>query len=241
MIERKFINQNINEFQIKEFIISTIRNAGHSKTQLKKTPMGDKVVVDVARPGLIVGQKGQNIKLLTTQLKKRFNLKNPQIEINEVKNVNLDAQIVADRIASALERFGSQRFKGIMHKAVEHITSSGALGAEILLSGKIPSSRAKTWRVYSGYLKKCGDIAISKVKSAQSQALLKTGIVGIKVKIMTPDTFLPDKIKIFDEEQQTIVEEIKPKVEKKRKPTKKKATKRKTTKKKTTKKTDGKK
>ncbi len=237
MIERKFVKQNINEFQIKEFIISTIRNAGHSKTQLKKTPMGDKVVIDVARPGLIVGQKGQNIKALTVQLKKKFGLKNPQIEINEVANINLDAQIVADRIASALERFGSQRFKGIMHKALEHTLSSGALGAEILLSGKIPSSRAKTWRVYSGYLKKCGDIAITDVKSAQSQALLKTGIVGIKVKIMTPDTVLPDKIKILDEPI-TVIEEIKEKPKKttKRKTTKKKTTKRKTTKKKVEKK-----
>ncbi|MBD3361951.1 30S ribosomal protein S3, partial [Candidatus Woesearchaeota archaeon] len=124
---------------------------------------------------------------------------NPQIEISEVENPNLDAQIVAERIASTLERFGLQKFKGIGHKTLNDVMNSGAMGIEIVISGKIPSSRAKSWRFYRGYLKKSGDIALSDVRTAHATALIKTGSVGIKVSIMPGDIKLPDNIKISKE------------------------------------------
>lgn len=213
MIERQFVNQNLKEFQIQEYISQTLGKVGHSHTKLQKTPLGEKIIVYASRPGLVVGRKGTNIKKLTTTLKKRFGLENPQIEINEVENINLDAQIIAERIVNSLEKFGTQRFKGVGHKSIQDVMNAGALGVEILISGKVPSSRAKTWRFYNGYLKKCGDVADSKVKIAESQALLKTGVVGIKVKIMLPETQLPDKIiKLGDEiEEEEIKEESKKK------------------------------
>jgi len=206
MIERAFVKQNKIEFQIQEFITNSLKNVGHSHTKLQKTPLGEKIVIFASRPGLIVGREGSNIKKLTIDLKKRFKLENPQIEINEVENINLDARIVAERIASDLERFGTSRFKGIGHKVMQDVMNAKALGIEILMSGKIPSSRAKKWRFYRGYLKKCGDIALTGVDKAYTKAQLKTGIVGIQVRIMPPGTKLPDKIELI-EEQEEITEE----------------------------------
>ena len=93
--------------------------------------------------------------------------------MSEVEQVNLDANIVAERIASTLERFGAGRFKGIGHKVMEDVMNAGALGIEVLISGKVPSTRAKRWRFYTGYLKKCGDTAISGVKKSIVYAKLK--------------------------------------------------------------------
>ncbi len=213
MIERKFIQENKKEFLVEEFIRQNLKGVGHSMTKVRKTPLGEKIVVYSSRPGLVVGRGGANIKKLTKQLKTRFKFENPQIEISEVENLNLDPQIVAERIANSLERFGAKKFKGIMHKTLTDVMRSGAKGVEILLSGKIPSSRAKTWRVYQGYLKKCGDVAVTGVKSAQMQALLKTGSVGIKVKIMPPDLILPDSVKLIDTEE-PVFEEVKEKPKK---------------------------
>jgi len=207
MIERKFVAQKIKEFQIEEYITETLHNVGHSHTKMIKTPLGEKIVIYTSRPGLIVGRRGQNIKQLTKTLKKRFDLENPQIEISEVENPNLDANIVAEKIVDALERFGSQKFKAIGHKIMTDVMRSGALGIEIVVSGKVPSARAKSWRFYQGYLKKCGDISNS-VRKSNLQAQLKTGIIGIKVSIMPPDIKLPDDIEIVDSKQ-AIVEEIK--------------------------------
>lgn len=194
MIVDKVVAQKVKEFQIEEFIRDSLRKLGVSGAKLHMTPLGEKVVIYAAKPGLVVGRKGQSIKKLTHALKKRFNLENPQIEIAELEYPNLDPVIIAERIANSLERFGSQRFKGIGHKALEDVMGAGALGIEVLLSGKIPSARAKRWRFYQGYLKKSGDIAITGVKIAYTAAQLKTGTIGIQVRIMPPTTILPDKI-----------------------------------------------
>jgi small subunit ribosomal protein S3 len=231
MIEREFVTQKTKEYYIQKYIEQKLDKVGISSIQLKKIPLGEKIIIETSRPSLIVGSKGSNIKELTKVLKREFKMENPQIEINEVKNIFLDAQIVAERIASSLERFGSARFKGIGHKVMENVMNSGALGVEIIISGKIPSARAKNWRFYQGYLKKCGDISIVGVRKAKVNALLKSGIVGIKVAIMPPDVKLPDNIKILDEPVE-IVEEVKEEKKTKKKGTKKKTTKKKTVKKK---------
>lgn len=199
MIERKFVAEKVKEYQMQEFISQTLKNVGHSMTRLQRTPLGEKIVIYASRPGLVVGRKGENIKKLTVTLKKRFNLENPQIEIVEVENPNMDAQIVAERIASTMERFGSQKFKAVSHKTMQDVMRSGARGIEIIVSGKVPSARARSWRFYTGYLKKSGDIANIGVRKAQAYAQLKSGTVGIKVSIMPPDIALPDYLKLVDE------------------------------------------
>ena len=153
MIERDFINRKKKEYQIQEFIKDNLRGAGISQTKIQRTPLGEKIIISATRPGLIIGSGGSNIKKLTIQLKEEFNLDNPQIEINEITNNNLIAAVVAEQIATSLERYGTMKFKGVGHKAMADALSAGAKGIEILISGKIPSARAKVWRFYQGYIK----------------------------------------------------------------------------------------
>lgn len=197
MIERDFIAQKTKEFYIKKYLEAKLKGVGVSQIKLKKIPLGEKIIIQASKPSLIVGSKGANIRDLTKVLKRDFHLENPQIEINEIRDVFLDAKLVAEKIAGSMERFGSARFKSIGHKIMENVLNSGALGIEIIISGKIPSARARSWRFYQGYLKKCGDIALTGVRRAQTAALLKSGIVGIKVAIMPPDLQLPDTIEVL--------------------------------------------
>jgi small subunit ribosomal protein S3 len=199
MIERKFIAERVKEFQIQQYIEQTLKNVGHSATKLVRTPLGEKIIISASRPGLVVGKKGENIKKLTNTLKRRFNLENPQIEIAEVPNPNLDAQIVAERIASTIERFGIQKFKAIGHKTMQDVMGAGAMGIEIRISGKVPSARAKSWRFYQGYLKKCGNVANTQVKRATTFATLRAGTIGVKVAIMPPGANLVDDIEVRKE------------------------------------------
>ncbi|MBU1644486.1 MAG: 30S ribosomal protein S3 [Nanoarchaeota archaeon] len=239
MIEREFIAQKTKEYYIKKYVEKTLGNVGVSSITLKKIPLGEKIIINTSRPSLIVGSKGSNIRSLTKTLKNKFKLENPQIEINEVKNIFLDADVVAEKIVSSLERFGSARFKGIGHKMLESVMVAGAKGVEIIISGKIPGARAKSWRFYMGYLKKCGDIAVVGVRKSKKAALLKSGIIGIKVSIMPSDIVLPDSVIILEEPQQ-LIEEIKEsesenkkeKKQEKKKPAKRKSPVKKSTKKK---------
>src|SRR3989344_4481326 len=197
MIERKFIAQKIKEFEIQKYVADNLKSVGHSHTKMQKTPLGEKIIIYASRPGLIVGRKGQNIKQLTKSLKRKFELENPQIEISEVEKPSLDANIVAEKIVDALEKFGIEKFKAIVHKILTEVMRNGALGIEIIISGKVPSSRAKSWRFYSGYLKKSGDVA-NAVRKSNAQAMLKTGIIGVKISIMPPDIKLPDSVELVD-------------------------------------------
>lgn len=196
MIERQFVLEKKKQFEIQAYLFKTLNRAGLSKVEIKRTPLGERIIIYTTRPGLVVGRAGGNIKKLTTDLKQRFHLENPQIEISEVSDANVDPKLVAEKIVLSLERYGSKRFKAILHKALEDVMKSGALGVEIVLSGKVPSARAKSWRVSAGYLRKCGDIAIEGIRTAQRQARLKSGVVGVKVSITPNDLDLIDKIDV---------------------------------------------
>jgi len=218
MIERQLIKEKIKEFQIQEYIQGRMSGAELSAITVKKTPLGDKITISSARPGMIVGKKGANIADLTSELKQKFNLENPQIEINEVGNVFLDASIVADLMVKDFENYGSMRFKQIGNKMVENIMRAGALGVEIKLSGKIPSARAKSWRFYAGYLKKSGEASAVGIRKCTRAANLKAGTIGIQVMIMPPELELPDKIFLKEDlvkpaEQKAEVKKAEAKVE----------------------------
>lgn len=208
MIEREFIAQKTKEYNIKKYIESKFTGAGISHVKLKKIPLGEKIVIYTSRPSLIVGSRGVNIRDLTRTLKEQFKLENPQIEISEIRDPFLDPAIVAEKITGSLERFGSARFKGVGHKMMESVIGAGALGVEIIISGKIPGARAKSWRFYQGYLKKCGDIALSQVLIGKRTALLKSGIIGVKVSIMPPGVILPDHIDILSEQEQAAAQVV---------------------------------
>lgn len=209
MIEKNFISQNLKQIRIKKFISKNLSRLGISNVKLERSPLGDKIVVETSRPGIVVGRKGKNISMLTKELKGEFSLDNPEIEVVEIESPYLDAYFVADKIASSFERYGTKRFKGIMYSSLEKIMGSGALGAEITISGKIPGARAKNWRSAVGYLKKSGNIAVSDVKVAKISVTLKSGTAGIKVRIMPPGIVLPDAVNFPQDFSKPGIEEVK--------------------------------
>ncbi|MFH1065046.1 MAG: 30S ribosomal protein S3 [Nanoarchaeota archaeon] len=195
MIERKFVAEKMRELEVEEYIAKEIGSDKYSFLQIKRTPLGEKITIYTSRPGFIVGKKGETIKKMTYVLKNKFKMENPQIEVAEFDNPNLDAKSMADFIAGSLERFGANRFKSVGYRVLQRIMDAGAMGAEIKISGRgVPSSRAKSWRFPAGYLKKSGDISDSQVLRAITSANLKSGTVGVKVSIMPPNTILPDRV-----------------------------------------------
>ena len=86
---------------------------------------------------------------------------------------------------------------------------AGALGAEIVISGKLTTERARFEKFKAGYFPRCGEPALVATRSAEAHVQLKPGMIGVRVKIMPPDAYFPDKIKIeaaLPEEEATVVE-----------------------------------
>ena len=195
MIEKKFIEEKKQQFEIKEFIKKKVGKGKISEVKIERTPVGEKIVIITPKPGLVIGRGGEIIRQINESLKKEFKLENPQIEVSELQEPIFDAQSVADNIALSLERFGPLSFKLIAYRELDRIAKAGALGAEIRLNGRLPSERARSWRFAFGYLNKTG-ASSEIVKRATVKAFTKPGVVGVKVAIVPKGTKIPDKIMI---------------------------------------------
>jgi len=198
MIERKFIEEKVKEFKIKEMIKGLMDNVGFSKVEIEKTPLGMKITIHSSKPGLIVGKGGSNIKALSEKLE-AYGLKNPQIEIEEIEEPELDAHIIAERIVYQIKRFGKSRFKAIGYKTLQRMMNAGAVGAEVTISGRIPGKRHNTWRFKAGRLPKNGYVADCLVNKGFEEIQWKQGTVGVKVSILKPDIPTPDNFELVKE------------------------------------------
>jgi len=207
MEEKNVVKFKKEEFAVREYIKTSLGKGKVSRVKIEYTPVGEKIIISTNRPGLVIGRKGERIAELTNVLKNHFKLENPHIEIDEIMNPEYDSQIMADEIALGLEKFGPLKFKVIAYKALQKIMNAGALGVEIRLSGKLPSSRAKSWRFAQGYLKKTGDSA-KVVDRAQSIAMTRPGVVGVKVEILSPTAELKDKIEVNDDLMKKLADNV---------------------------------
>lgn len=197
MDERKFVQFKHDELGVREYIKRSLGKGRVSEVTIEYTPVGEKIIIATDKPGIVIGSRGEKINELTVTLKKRFKFDNPHIDIKEITQPKLDAHLVADDIALQLERKGSLRFKMIAYRYMSDIMREGALGVEIVLSGKLPSERAKSWRFSQGYLKKTGNPA-QVVERAMAQAKTNLGVIGIKVSILPPYAQIHDRIIVDD-------------------------------------------
>ena len=137
--ERKFIAENIRRVLLKEYLMKEVSRAGFGGVEVQRTPIGTRVTLTTERPGIVIGRGGSAIKSLTRSIEENFNFNNPQIEVQEVKNPNLNAQIMAEKLAFALER--GWHFRRAGHSTVRRIMESGAKGCQVVLSGKLTGQR----------------------------------------------------------------------------------------------------
>lgn len=198
MIEKKIVSEKFLEYQIKNYIFNRTKDVLIDEIVLEKAPLGEKIVLSTPTPGLVIGAGGSNISAITREIKEKFNLENPRIKISDSGNFNLSASIVARRIANNFRRYGSARFKLVGYKNIGFVLKAGALGVEIILSGKIPSARSKSWRFTGGFIKKTGHTSDFFVDKAIENVTLKTGVIGIKVNIVSPDMPMPQKVSLRD-------------------------------------------
>ena len=198
MIERRFIEEKMDEMNMKNYLQKTLNNAEYSHADIQRTPLGTRIVIYSSKPGIVVGRKGENITRIQNYFKKKFGLDKVRIEVKEIKEPFLDAQIMANKIAYQIETLGVTRFKAIGHHSLHRIIQAGARGAEIIISGLVPGKRAKSWRFFAGYLPKCGEPSDIEVLVGRKNAKIKLGIIGITVRILPGNVRMPDEVKVLE-------------------------------------------
>ncbi|MBO4569249.1 MAG: 30S ribosomal protein S3 [Candidatus Methanomethylophilaceae archaeon] len=201
--ERKFVAENVRRVLLKEYLMTEVSRAGFGGLDVQRTPMGTRVLLTTERPGLVIGRRGQTIKNLTTVIEERFGFENPQIEVQEVKNPSLNAQIMAEKLAFSLER--GWHFRRAGHSTVRRIMDAGARGCHIIVAGKLTGQRHRTEKFKEGYIKFCGEPKANFIDHGYAVAKLKMGVIGVTVEIMDKDAKLPADITVLNKTEAAAV------------------------------------
>ena len=202
-VVKHFIEDSIKKTEIDEFLQNEFERAGYGGVSITKTPLGTHLVIYTMRPGLVIGRGGETIRALAQVLEEKFQLPSPQISVAEIEIPELNAYVVASRIASALKRGVHYRRAGFW--GLTQTMEAGALGAEIIISGKLRTDRARYEKFKTGYLPKSGDPPRKYMRKAELHVQTKPGILGVKVRLLPPDAQFPDQVKV-----QIVEEELEP-------------------------------
>lgn len=191
---KQIMAESKKKVDVDEFLEKELSRAGYGGVEISKTPLGTRVTIYAVRPGLVIGRGGEGIRNLSRILEEKFGLFNPQIAVAEVPVPELNPRIMASKIISALER--GVHFRRACYWALNSIMNAGALGAEIIISGKLTTERARYEKFKAGYLPKVGDPVLKHVKKAVLYTQLKPGLFGVKVVIVPPTYKSPDQFEI---------------------------------------------
>jgi small subunit ribosomal protein S3 len=201
-IEKKFVQDGYTKASMDEYFAKQLSRAGYGGMEINRTPMGTQITVYAEKPGMVIGKAGKVIRKLTRDIDRMYDMDNPQIDAQEVKRPELNAQMMATRLASSIER--GWYFRKAGHNTMRAIMNSGALGCEIIMSGKLTGSRSRVEKIVNGYIKHAGKPVDDIVDEGFATAIKKLGTLGCKVRIIPPGAVLPDAFTMRD-----VVEEVK--------------------------------
>ncbi len=193
-VEKKFVAEGISKALVNEYLAEELERAGYGGMVMNRTPMGTQITVYAEKPGMVIGKGGKLIRKITRDLDRRFHLDNPQIDVQDVGRGDLNGRVVANRLASSLER--GWYFRKAGQSMMRRVMDAGALGCEIVISGKLTGPRSRTEKFISGYIKHSGKPAVDLVDRGYSVAVKKLGVIGCQVRIIPPDVRLPDDFRI---------------------------------------------
>ena len=160
--------------------MSKLKIAGVTKVEIERSLKSLKVIIHVSRPGVVIGRGGAGIEDLKKYIAKLIKATKVDLQIEEVKNPEINAYLVAIRIAEQLEkRLPARR---VATKTIEKVMASGAKGVKILLSGRVNGaeiSRRESYKSPSGSVPL--QTLRANVDYASLPALTRSGYVGVKV------------------------------------------------------------
>jgi len=193
--KQEFPKMLLEDVKIRKFIKKALSTAAVSKIEIERSSDKVRVLIFSARPGIIIGRRGSEIEKLKEELHS-ITGREVIIDIKDIKNANIDAQLVSENIAFQLEK--RIPHKRAMKKAVQSALDSGARGVKIICSGRLGGAeiaRRESYRV--------GSIPAQTLRAdvdyGFSEALTTYGLIGVKTWIYKGDKVL-DKVKEEDVE-----------------------------------------
>ena len=195
-VEKKFVKEGYTKASLDEHFAKQLGRSGYGGMNMSRTPLGTQITIYSEKPGMVIGKAGKVIRKLTQDVVDIYGVDNPQIDAQEIKKSELNAQIMANRLAASIERGWYFRKAGT--NTIRAVMAAGALGCEVIISGKLTGARARTEKFIDGYVKHSGHPAEQIVDTGYAVAVKKLGTLGCRVKIVQPGAVLPDAYKMVE-------------------------------------------
>ncbi len=176
------------DYVVREFLKKRLVEASISRIQIERAARKVNITIHTARPGIVIGKKGEDIEKLRGQVSKMMKMPATDVRINiaEIRKPELDAQLVADGIAQQLER--RVMFRRAMKRAVTNTMRIGALGIKVRVSGRLNGAEIARTEVYRE-----GRVPLHTFRAdidyGLSQARTTYGVIGVKVWIFKGEVF----------------------------------------------------
>ena len=187
---KNVIKDNYNMMLLNDFLREEIKESGFHRVEVSKTPSGTKIVLHVTRPGIVIGRKGAGIKKLTEKVESDFGFKNPQIPVEEVAKAELSPSVMCNRMAAHIER--GTAFRRATMWTLNQIMEAGAMGVQIIVSGKLRGDRSAFEKHTQGILPRAGNYAKDLVSEDITHTKTPMGLIGIKIRIARKEKLVPE-------------------------------------------------
>jgi len=165
------------DLQVREFIKKRLVNASVARVEIERPAQTAKVTIFTARPGIVIGKKGEDVEKLRGVLSAKMGVP-VQINIEEIRKPDLDAQLVADSVAQQLER--RVMFRRAMKRVVQNAMRQGAEGIKVQVGGRLGGAEIARSEWYRE-----GRVPLHTLRAdidyATSEASTTYGIIGVKV------------------------------------------------------------
>ncbi len=183
-----FIKQLREDVKIREYLEKHLKKAGLVRIDIERLNDGTiTVIIKTTKPGLIIGKGGAGIEELKKKIKQKLKIKQElKVNIEEIRDVNLQAQVIANGIVEQLEK--RVAFRRLMKQSLEQIMNAGAKGAKVAIGGRLNGADiARTEHLSSGKIPL--HTLRADIDFARSTAFTTYGTVGVKVWIYKGDVF----------------------------------------------------
>lgn len=172
-----YVEQLHQDFKIREIIRENAPRAGISRIEIERFPGKIKVIIHTAKPGVLIGRKGENVKDLRAKLEEFVGMK-VDLDPREIKSPDTDAFLVAENIANQLERRIS--FSRAMKRAIQQAMRAGAEGIRVQVGGRLSGAEmARTVHLMEGRVPR--QTLRADIDYALAEALTTYGRLGVKV------------------------------------------------------------
>ncbi len=193
--KKSYAGYLLNDLEVRDYLRKRLADASVSRIDIERPAQTARITIHTARPGIVIGKKGEDVERLRAELSKRMGMP-VHVNIEEIRKPELDAQLVAQNVAQQLER--RVQFRRAMRRVIQNAMRLGAEGIKVNISGRLNGAEIARNEWYRE-----GRVPLHTLRAdidyGFAEALTTYGILGVKVWIFKGEVFAGETTEVAEE------------------------------------------